>query len=753
MPLLLALITWASIALWAVLAIWWIWIPPLAAVIIWQLKFRPSFGQVLAAVSLPVVVILVATAQLKSNPTIAKTAQGFSQTNLLINVQKQSTGMFKAQIVRPLQLKSSGLLAIPASMKQRACSQQVWRGKFLVTPPGSKSVPLAQFLLRPIGHAKVSCSTNLEAWFENLGGSARARIRGSCLGVSPAARGLVLGITDGDTSLLPLDVQDQFKALSLTHLNAVSGTNCSIVVGLFLALLIRFGASRRLRVAGAGFGLCLYLVLVGNQPSVLRAAIMGVVVLLGLAKGARFPARNALAIAVLTLLLWNPSYALDYGFALSVFATLGVLELAPRLAKAFENRLPQWLSLVLSVALAAQLACLPILVLLQPKMGLLGVVANILAEPVVPFITVLGVVGAIATIIGATAPAGWIFWAASAPAQYLIALAKSLSEPGFYFDFPLGLGGVVLATALLVSVIAITSNRKPIKAAGSVVLVIAVLLSAVTLLRGAIKAHSFASGDWFYVACDVGQGDGTVIRSGSHVAVIDVGRDPKPIDECLKRLGVTHIELLVLTHFDMDHVGGVAGAITGRKVDSAMLTSFVDDRPGAIATQQTIEQAGIPVAHAEKGMVGTLGGFGWLVLSPHHAGQDSEDSNDGSITMYWANRSVRIITMADLPAKGQMRLAEERSEWWQPAMQKLPLILKVSHHGSADQFPEFIQWLHPLVATISVGLGNSYGHPTAFTLDLLTACSNLVLRTDQLGSISLSFDSEGHLTWGSSGSG
>ena len=92
MPLLLALITWASIALWAVLAIWWIWIPPLAAVIIWQLKFRPSFGQVLAAVSLPVVVILVATAQLKSNPTIAKTAQGFSQTNLLINVQKQKIG-------------------------------------------------------------------------------------------------------------------------------------------------------------------------------------------------------------------------------------------------------------------------------------------------------------------------------------------------------------------------------------------------------------------------------------------------------------------------------------------------------------------------------------------------------------------------------------------------------------------------------------------------------------------------------------
>jgi competence protein ComEC len=717
------------------------------------MRSRAQKRQLVAAIALPFLVLAVATNSLGANPKVVAASQGFRQQNLEVSVSTLKMGLLEAHIDQPANLASSGLLAVPASMPLLRCPQQTWKGKFLLTPPSGKFDPLVQFLLRPIGLPKVSCKRSPAAAFQVIGQAARDRIQASTNGVSAAAKGLVLGITDGDTSLLPLDVQDQFKTLSLTHLNAVSGTNCSIVVALVLALLIRFGASRKWRLVGSALGLCAYLVLVGNQPSVFRAAIMGLIVLAGLSLGSRFPARNALALAVLALLLIEPQYALDYGFALSVLATLGVIELAPRVDRYFSRWLPKGLSLVLAVALSAQLACLPVLVLLQPKFGLLGIAANILAEPVVPAITVLGVVGALAAILGLSSLAGSIFWVASLPAQYLIALAKFLATASVTIDLPIRIGGVCVAVVILLSVLAITSSHIRLKAAGIAVLLVAVALSSILVIQGALKAKSFASGDWFYVACDVGQGDGTVIRSGTHIAVIDVGRDPKPIDACLKRLGVTHIELLVLTHFDLDHVGGVAGALAGRKIDSAMLTSFVDDRPGAVATQQTIEQAGIPITLAEKGMVGTLGGFNWLVLSPHHAGQDSEDSNDGSITMYWASKSVRIITMADLPAKGQMRLAEERSEWWQPEMLNLPLILKVSHHGSADQFPEFIQWLHPLVATISVGLGNSYGHPTAFTLDLLRSCSNLVLRTDQLGSISLSFDSLGHLTWGSSGSG
>ena len=747
MPLVLALVTWGSLALWVFCPGWWVCLPLLITFFVWVKMSKATSKEIMVALALPAVVLAFSTTSLRSNDALKRAAEGFTRQHLVLSVDKHDSGYLDAKVSSPNRFIGSGVLLIPASMILKPCNQQIWQGTFLLTPPSGKSNPLTQFLARPAGKIQISCQGGLGAWIQDLGATARSKIRAATLGITPAAESLVLGVTDGDTSLLPRDLQDQFKALSLTHLNAVSGTNCSIVIALFLATFTRFGAGRAFRVVASGLGLCLYLILVGNQPSVLRAALMGGVALFGLVVSNRFSARNALALAILLLLGWQPSYAVDYGFALSVLATLGVLELAPRLSNWFDRWLPSYLGLILSVAIAAQLACLPVLVLLQPAFGTFGILANILAEPAVPAITVLGVVGALFAVLGLALPAMGLFWVASVPAQYLVALANTLSAAGGTLDIPAGISGVAVTLGLLLAVVALTSRRW--QKLGGAALIAAIAFSAVVALRSSIKDLGFAASDWFYVSCDVGQGDATVIRSGTHVAVIDVGREPKPIDECLKRLGINHIELLVLTHFDLDHVGGVAGALSGRKVDSAMLTSFVDDRPGAFATQQVIEQAKIPVIYGEKGLEGTLGAFKWLVLSPHHAGADSEDSNDGSVTMYWVSNKVRIITLADLGAKGQMRLAQERAQWWDAQMQKVPLILKVSHHGSADQYPEFIEWLNPTVSTISVGAGNTYGHPTEVTLNLLKTCSQLILRTDLQGSISLGFDAADRLTWGS----
>jgi competence protein ComEC len=128
------------------------------------------------------------------------------------------------------------------------------------------------------------------------------------------------------------------------------------------------------------------------------------------------------------------------------------------------------------------------------------------------------------------------------------------------------------------------------------------------------------------------------------------------------------------------------------------------------------------------------------------------DSNDGSVTMFWHSPRVNLITLADLPATGQMRLAAERASWWHEDYRDQPLIMKVSHHGSADQYPEFLEWLHPTAATVSVGVGNDYGHPTQFTLHVLQSIGAQILRTDLQGSLSLSF-ANGRLAWGASGTG
>jgi competence protein ComEC len=201
----------------------------------------------------------------------------------------------------------------------------------------------------------------------------------------------------------------------------------------------------------------------------------------------------------------------------------------------------------------------------------------------------------------------------------------------------------------------------------------------------------------------------------------------------------------VLTHFDLDHVGGVDGVLEHASIGAAMVTSFVDDRPGANYCRDELARFGIDPMAGGVGVFGTLGDFNWRVISPHLGAAEAEDSNDGSVTMIFDSPNVDIITLADLGEKGQMRLARELATWLPADYFAKPRIMKVSHHGSADQYPEFIEALKPQVALISVGLHNSYGHPTRRTLSVLRRTGAAIERTDQMGSVAISFGEHGEL--------
>jgi competence protein ComEC len=256
------------------------------------------------------------------------------------------------------------------------------------------------------------------------------------------------------------------------------------------------------------------------------------------------------------------------------------------------------------------------------------------------------------------------------------------------------------------------------------------------LMNRAVQFLTWPDPQWQVASCDVGQGDATVVRSENQIALIDTGKFDQKIDSCLSRLGVKRIELLVLTHFDLDHVAALHAAVQGRQVDLAMVTSFRDERPGADWVRQQLQLEQIPVVSAEAGMTGRLGAANWLVMNPPQAG-DADDSNDGSIAMLFRLSGYNLIALADLGEHAQMRVAESMGQWFDSQFREQPLVMKVAHHGSADQYAEFIEALHPQVALISVGRNNGYGHPTARTLNLLGRVGALLARTDLLGSITL----------------
>ncbi|HNO40241.1 MAG TPA: MBL fold metallo-hydrolase, partial [Marmoricola sp.] len=253
---------------------------------------------------------------------------------------------------------------------------------------------------------------------------------------------------------------------------------------------------------------------------------------------------------------------------------------------------------------------------------------------------------------------------------------------------------------------------------------------------------------WVLVACDVGQGDGLVLNLGSGQAVVvDTGPDPDLINQCLSRLGIREIPLLILTHFHQDHVGGLDGVLRGRRVGGIEVSTLASPLAQVRRVQAAAGRRGIPVIRAQLGEVRRMAGFTWQVLNPPAEAYPESESppNDASIVMLAQVKHIRILFTGDVepPAQAQLRriLAGHRVE-----------VLKVAHHGSARQDQELIRGLRPSLALISVGTDNDYGHPAAATLELLHQSGSLIRRTDQQGDIAVLVTSDGSLSVTSRGS-
>lgn len=558
-------------------------------------------------------------------------------------------------------------------------------------------------------------------------------------GVSQNAIGLVAGLAIGDTSLIDAELLEQMRTVSLTHLTAVSGANCAIIIAMVYLLFSRLRATRWLRTSLSLAALVGYVAIVGAQPSVLRAAFMSSVVLLAISLGRRATAGAALGMAILILLIADPWLARDFGFALSASATAGILLLAPEIYSRLKTRVPNWLALGLSVTISAQLLCLPVLLQLQSGLSTYSVLANLLAEPMVAPVTILGI---LACLVAWCAPwlAFGLSWVASLATWWIASVAERLADlPMTTISWATGWLGATLAVLVILSTLAWLRAESPgLKAAGALTLLAVLSVTIGSSGASIAKSASWPPRDWLIVACDVGQGDALVIRSENQVAVIDVGKDRKLINACLTQLEIHRIDFLVLTHFDLDHVGGLSGALENREVGQALISPFDDDRWGASVSKLALEKSGATTSFGEIGVQGSLGGFRWRVLSPESNASGAEDSNDASIVMLWQSLQMNLITMADLGERGQMRVASKSDSWLGQGLAAVPMVLKVSHHGSADQYHELIEALGPDLALVSVGADNSYGHPTLRTMGLLERIGAHVFRTDLSGGLAVS---------------
>jgi competence protein ComEC len=568
----------------------------------------------------------------------------------------------------------------------------------------------------------------------------RRSIRDASASGPPDPRALVPALVDGDDGTLSKRVADDFQTTGLTHLLAVSGTNLTLVVGFVLNLARRCGVRGRWQLLVGALCIASFVVIARTEPSVLRAAVMGSVGLIAMASNGRERGTRALGVAVLVLLLVDPWLAVSTGFVLSVLATAGILFLAPGWRDALATWLPRPVAEAVAVPAAAQVACTPVVAAISGRVSLVAVAANLLAAPAVGPATILGLLGG---VVGLVLPlAGRILgWGACWCAAWIISVARHGADlPTAAIGWGTGPLALTLLTAgclLLAWVMPWLLRRSRTGASGCALLAVVVLVPMPT--------PGWPPNGWVLVACDVGQGDGLVLNAGSgQVVVVDTGPEPGLMRDCLDRLDVESVPLVVLTHFHADHVDGLPGVLDGRQVGEVDVTARAD--PPENAREVLAETAGratvrVP-AYGETRVVGDLT---LQVLGPvpgtlsHESGEgDGSGPNNASLVLLVQVRGLRLLLAGDVEPDAQRALARA----W-PGLSVD--VLKVPHHGSRYQDLPWLLGLGAGLAVISVGADNDYGHPSSETITPLQAAGLEVFRTDLDGDVAVIADDEGGL--------
>jgi competence protein ComEC len=350
---------------------------------------------------------------------------------------------------------------------------------------------------------------------------------------------------------------------------------------------------------------------------------------------------------------------------------------------------------LLAATVSAQVAVAPIVLLHFGSVPLLAPVANLVAAPLVTAATAGAGVGVMTGWAPALHVAGWA-------AGLVLHVARFVGEwPQL---------GVAAATGLALLAVATWLARVPwvTLVAVGVVAVAAVMPSGPPSVPTAIFL-------------DVGQGDGVLLRDPSGAVVLmDGGRDPSVLRDALRRHGIGHIDLLVASHGDADHVGGFEGLLDRVPVGRVWVPEYAalgDLLDGVVADAGRL---GIPVQSVSIGDGAGIGEFTLEVLNPVRR---YATDNDGSVVLQVSTATRTLLLPGDAGAIAQANL---------PPL--APDVMLVPHHGAATTDPKWLAKTVGDVAVISVG-PNTYGHPAPETMAVLEASGTTVLMTQDLGDI------------------
>jgi len=564
---------------------------------------------------------------------------------------------------------------------------------------------------------------------------------------------LVTALTLARTEGLDRDVRDAFAGAGIAHLLAISGFHVGLVAGLVSTALgaLPWGR-RRTRLVAAAITSA-YVALIGFPVSACRAALIFALTSLSVSLG-RAPSRwGALGAAALVLLWANPRDLSSPGFQLSFAGAAGLVAWSRPLEMWLGSnlrgravRVPRVLISGVAAGVAATIATLPFVAWHFQRVALLGIPATLVATPLVS----LALPGSLLSVALSAVWADGGAFVAGGVSVLLEALAGvARHSAGVSIASVWVSSTTVLASGAGVLVALWVARRPGVGARERRRMMMMSVAIGMFGWPALLAVEGRGSLDLWMI--DVGQGDAIAIRSpaGSWM-LIDAGPPSEaeipaqPVVRALRSLGVTAIDLLVLTHPDADHIGGVPGVLRSFRVGRVLDPSLPVGKQVYADVITEARRDGVPWTAARAGQRIQLDGVTVAVLHPSdsavavesRAGPDAE-ANRISIVLRVSWHDVDVLLTGDAYTDVEENLAEELDDID---------ILKVGHHGSlTSTSPSFLRATRPGHALISSGRFNRYGHPTPLVLARLADVGARIHRTDLHGTVKLRVSADGHV--------
>ena len=553
--------------------------------------------------------------------------------------------------------------------------------------------------------------------------------------------GLVKAMLIGEKWALPSQITEEFRDTGIAHILAISGLHIGFIILLLTWLTNSLKLSPKTAFLVQGTVLGFYCLLVGGSPSVIRASIMGIIILGGRVVGRKPEPINSLFLAAFIVLLINPLDLYEIGFQLSFCATAGIILYAKPISVKLQL-VPRVIADSLAVMLSAQIGTWPLLAYHFNVFSPIGIVANLILVPIAGTIVTLGsillVVAAILPIL--TRFLGWWLWIIC----HVLIDANSWLSSFSWSVLKVASPGLLFLLGYYAIFFILSEERprwikKPVVLSGTLALVVFILIIMRPIFDNDLKI----------VFVDVGQGDCIYIRSpdGKHI-LVDGGGMPTEMTDYdigaqvvvpfLLKNGVKKLDAVVMSHAHDDHMGGLLSVIEDLEVGTFMEYPPREQSIQYQDLRNLVDNKGIERLVAENGQTYKIGKDMFLdILYPV---TDTEilnrlykqNENNLSLVIRVRCQDTSILLTGDIEGDVESYLT---NVWKQNVS-----LLKVAHHGSrTSSTEEWIDVLGPDIAVIQCGK-NNFGHPDPTVVQRFEERGVQVFRNDKDGAVTLRYN-------------